>query len=138
MTTMRRDERLHDGVHYPTDHLVAVLGDAQRAEQAAQALRDAGFEDVVLFNGQPALQAIEATEHKESPLRRSWERLSQELSDETDDLQERARALRQGHAVVMVYAHLRAQQDQAEGVLKAHQAHAMQFFGRWTITDLRS
>ncbi len=36
MTTMRDDEQFHDGVHYPTNYLIAVLQDAHEAEQAAQ------------------------------------------------------------------------------------------------------
>lgn len=138
MTTMRHDEQFHDGVHYSTNHLIAILQDAHEAEQAAQALRDAGFADVVVFPGQQALQAIEANEQKESPLWRSWERLTQEMEDEADARQRYLEALREGHALVLVYAPQQAQEEQAEGILKAHQAHALKFFGRWTITDITS
>jgi hypothetical protein len=136
MTTIGHDELLHDGTHYPTSHLLAILSDTQTAEQVAKALHDAGFADVVLFNGPQALQTIEATEHKESPLRRSWERLSREISDETDSAREYLGALRQGRSVVQVYAPQREQVDQAEGILRAHGAHTIQYFGRWPITDL--
>lgn len=138
MTTMKHDEQFHDGVHYPTNYLVAILQDAHEAEQAAQALRDAGFADVVVFPGQQALQAIEANEEKESPLRRSWERQSLEMEDETDSRQRYLEALRRGHAIVLVYAPQQAQEELAEGILKAHRAHALKFFGRWTITDITS
>jgi predicted O-methyltransferase YrrM len=137
MTTERREERLHDGVHYPTGHLIAVLEDARGAEQAARALRDAGFDDVVVFNGQEGLRAIENNEDKENPLRRAWEQLSIQMSDETDWRRVHLEALREGHALVMVHVPQRGQMDQAEGILKAHQARAIQFFGRWTITDLK-
>ena len=137
MTTMRGDERLHDGVHYPTGHMVAVLKDAQEAEQVAQTLRDAGFVDVEVLPGQQALRAIEATEQKENTLRRSWERLSRALSDEGDDRREYLAALQRGHALVLVYTPQRVQADQAESILRAHQAYAIRLFGRWTITDLR-
>ncbi len=138
MTMVRHDEQFHDGVHYPTNRLIAILQDAHEAEQAAQALRDAGFADVVVFPGQQALQAIEVNEQKESPLRRSWERLALELEDEAGARQMYLEALRQGHALVLVYASQQAQVDQAEGILKAHRAHALKFFGRWTITDITS
>lgn len=136
MTEMQRDARLHEGTRYPTDHLMAIIRDKQGAEQAAQALHDAGFADVVLFHGRQALQTIEANERRESPLRRSWERVSVEMSDETDYRRQYLGALRQGHSVVMVYARQLAQVDQAVGILMAHRARAIQFFGRWTITDL--
>jgi len=138
MTTMSHDEEIHRGVRYPINHLLAILPDAHAAEQAAQALRAAGFSDVVVFPGQQALQAIEATELKESPLRRSWERLAVDMEDEADSRRMYLDALREGHALVMVYAPQQAQVEQAEGILKAHQAHALTFFGRWTITDITS
>ena len=136
MTRMRHDERLHDGVHYPTSHLLAVLRDQQTAEQATQALHDAGFVDVEVFSGQHALRAIKVTEQQESPLSRAWEQLSRVLSDEAGARQEYLEALGQGHAVLLVYAPHWEQVDQAADVLKAHQAHAIRFFGRWTIAEL--
>lgn len=136
MIEMQRDARLHNGTRYPTDHLMAIIRDKQEAERVAQALHDVGFADVVLFHGQQALHTIEANERRESPLRRSWERVLMELSDETDYRRQYLGALRQGHSVVMVYARQLAQVDQAAGILIEHQAHVIQFFGRWTIADL--
>ncbi len=138
MSTIRRDEQLHDGMHYPVDHLAAVLRDGRAAEQTARALRDAGFADVVVFEGPQGLRVIEANEHQANPLTRAWERLSIRISDEADARQEAMEALREGHAIVMVYTADGARMDQAEGILKAHQAHGLRFFGRWTITDLSS
>ena len=136
MPTMRRDERLHDGVHYPVSHLAAALRDIGEAEQAALALHDAGFTDVVVFDGLEGLRVIEANEHKANPLMRVWERLSIRLSDDADARQELLESLRQGHAWVMVYASDGVHVDQAHGILKAYQAHGIRFFGRWTITEL--
>lgn len=136
MPTTRHDERSFDGVHYPVGHVIAILSDGREAGQAARAFRDAGFADVVVFDGPQALQAIESKEHKASPLARAWDRLALRLSDDTDARQEALEALRQGHAWVAVYASDGAQVDQAEGILRAHGAHAPRFFGRWAITDL--
>src|SRR5258705_8466041 len=138
MPTARRDEQLHDLVHYPVDHLVAILRDGQEAEQAAQALRDAGFDDVEVMAGPQAVATLAANERKANPLARVWERLSIQGSDEADARQEALEALREGHALVMVSATAGARMDQAQSILKAHQAHALRFFGRWTITDLGS
>ena len=138
MPTARRDEQLHDLVHYPVDHLVAILRDGQEAEQAAQALRDAGFDDVEVMAGPQAVATLAANERKANPLARVWERLSIQGSDEADARQEALEALREGHALVMVSATAGARMDQAQSILKAHQARALQFFGRWTITDLGS
>ena len=138
MPTTRRDEQLHDLVHYPVDHLVAILRDGQEAEQAAQALRDAGFDDVEVMAGPQAVAAIAASERKANPLARVWEWLSIQGSDEADARQAAIEALREGHALVIVSSTAGVRMDQAEGILKAHQARALQFFGRWTITDLGS
>ncbi len=125
-------------MHYPVDHLVAILRDGQEAERAAQDLRDAGFDDVEVLAGPQAIDTIAANERKANPLARVWERLSIQGSDEADARQEALGALREGHAMVMVSTSAGARMDQAEGILKAHHARALQFFGRWTITDLGS
>lgn len=138
MPTIRHDDHFHEVRHYPAGHLAAVLRDEQEAEQTAQALHDAGFADVLVVEGPRALQAIEATEHSANPLTRVWEWLSRQLSEEVDTRQEAQEALRRGHALVLISVADRARLDQAEGILTAHQAHALRLFGRWTITDLRS
>ena len=138
MPTTRHDEQRHDLVHYPVDHLVAILRDGQEAEQAAQALRAASFDDVEILAGPQAVETITANERKANPLARVLERLSIQGSDESDARQEALESLREGHALVIVSVAAGARMDQAEGILKAHQARALRFFGRWTITDLGS
>lgn len=138
MPTTRRDEQLHDLVHYPVDHLVAILRDGPEAEQAARDLRAAGFDDVEVLAGPQAVETIAANERKANPLARVWERLAIQGSDEADARQEALEALREGHALVIVSTTAGARMDQAEGILKVHQARALRFFGRWTITELGS
>src|SRR5258708_38877713 len=82
MPTTRRDEQLHDLVHYPVDHLVAILRDGQEAERAAQDLRDAGFDDVEVLAGPHAIDTIAANEAKANPLARGWVRLSLQGADD--------------------------------------------------------
>ena len=134
-TTRHDDSRLHDGMHYPLDHLLGILPDAQAAEQTAQSLYAAGFTDVEVLEGRLALADLEATERAAHPLEYAWDRLSRYLSDEDDDRQAAFDALGQGHAIVMVYASGGAQEEQAEGVLRAHGASALRYFGRWTISE---
>jgi hypothetical protein len=130
------DSRLHDGMHYPVGHLIGVLPTADEAEQAAQSLYDAGYTDIEILEGPGAEEILESTERAASPLARAWKRVSIYLSDEEDALRAAADALRHGHAIVMVYASSKAQQDQAESILRAHRAHELTYFGRWTITDV--
>jgi hypothetical protein len=56
------------------------------------------------------------------------------LEDESDDRQAALDALDHGHAIVMVYASGKAQEDQAESILRAHGARELTYFGRWSIT----
>jgi tRNA A58 N-methylase Trm61 len=137
METPRRDDaRLHDGMHYPIGHLIGVLRTEEEAEQAAQGLYAAGYTDIEVLEGPGAEKMLESTEHAASPLARAWKRLSIYLSDEEDALQEASDALNHGHAIVMVYASTKVQEDQAESILRAHGAHELTYFGRWSITEL--
>jgi hypothetical protein len=137
MATPRHDDsRLHDGLHYPVGHLIGVLRDGEAAEQAAQSLYDAGYSDIEILEGSAARQALESAEQTAPRWERAWERLSVYLSDETDARQAALNALSQGHAIVMVYAPGGAQEDQAQGILQAHGARALRYFGRWSITEL--
>jgi hypothetical protein len=137
MSAPRHDDSpLHDGMHYPVGHLIGVLPTADEAEQAAQSLYDAGCTDIEILEGPGAQEILDSTERAASPLARAWKRLSLYLSDEDDALRAAADALRHGHAIVMVYASGKEQQDQAESILRAHGARGQTYFGRWTITEV--
>ena len=137
METPRQDDsRLHDGMHYPVGHLIGVLRTGNEAEQAAQGLYAAGYTDIEVLEGPGAEKMLESTEHTASPLARAWKRLSIYLSDEEDAVRAASDALNQGHALVMVYASTKVQEDQAEHILRAHGAHGLTYFGHWSITEL--
>ncbi len=93
-------------------------------------LHDAGYTDVVVFDGPPALEAIRSKERAANPVTRAWERLSTYLASENDARQAALDALGQGHAIVMVNASSRAQEDQVADILQAHRALALTYFGR--------
>jgi hypothetical protein len=136
MPTIRHeDSRLHEGMRYPLGFLAGVLPDGQEAEQTAQSLYAAGFIDVVVLDGPPALEALESTERAPNPPACAWERPSLYLSDEDDVRQAALDAWGQGRAIVLVWASGGAQEEQAEGILRAHGAHAVRSFGRWSITE---
>ena len=137
MSAPRHDNsRFHDGMHYPVGHLIGVFPTADAAEQAVQSLYDAGYTDIEILEGSAAQGILESTERAASSLARAWKRLSVYLSDEDDALRAAADALRHGHAIVMVYASGKAQQDQAESILWAHGARGQTYFGRWSITEV--
>jgi hypothetical protein len=123
-------------VHYPVGHLIGILRDGQLAQQAARRLQDAGYMDVVIFDGPMALEVIRSREHAASPLTRAWERLSTYLASESDARKNALDALGRGHAIIMVHASGSVQEEQVVDILLAHAAHALTYFGRWTITEL--
>ena len=135
LTPQHDDSKLHDGMHYPTHHLIGVLRDGQEAEQATQRLHDAGYTDVVVLDGRPALETIHIRERAANPLARMWARLSAYL-DGADTRQAALDALDHGHAIVMVYVSGTGQQDQVEGILRAHGALGLHYYGRWSIIEL--
>jgi hypothetical protein len=137
MSTASHDRRTHYLNHCPVGHLVGIVSDAQAAEEAVKSLYAAGYTDVEVLDGQPALEAIGAMERTANPLVRAWERLSAYFSDDSDARRDVLVALRRGHAVVMVGASGAAQERQAEGILRAHGARALRYCGRWAITDIR-
>jgi hypothetical protein len=130
------DSRLHDGMHYPVGHLIGVFPTADEAEQAVQSLYDAGYTDIEILEGPAAQEILESTERAASPLARAWKRLSLYLSDQDDAFRAALEALRHGHAIVRVYASGKAQQDQAESILRAHRARGLTYLGRWSITEV--
>jgi hypothetical protein len=135
-TPSHDDSRLHDGIHYPVDHLVGVVRDGQEAATVTQSLHEAGFTDVVVLDGRLGLETLQMRESAPRPLARAWERLSVYLEGETDDREAALAALDHGHAIVMVYAPAGAQEDEAERILQAHGARGLTYFGRWTITHV--
>jgi hypothetical protein len=137
MSTPHHDEsRLHDGLHYPIDHLIGVLPTLDEAEQAIQSLHDAGYTEIEILQGPATEEILESSERAANRLTRAWRRLSLYLSDEDDAARAAANALHHGHAIVMVHASSKAQQVQAETILQAHGAYWQTYFGRWTITEV--
>jgi hypothetical protein len=123
-TTPHEDSWLHDLVHYPVGHLIGILRDGQLAEQAARSLHEAGYTDVVIFDGPPALESIRSRERAANPLTRAWGRLSIYLESESDARQAALDALGQGHAIVMVYAYGRARRASGRYSAGTRSAHA--------------
>lgn len=122
-----------------TEHyLAAVIDDLAEAEQAVQDLEQAGWkpEDVRLFRGKPAVQKIDKIEeHHTLP-----ERLAaavRSMSSEEGPISESYEAeAEQGHQILAVYAPGHEQVERARQILARHQAHALEYFGSWVITDL--
>jgi hypothetical protein len=119
-------------------YLAAVIDDIDQAEQAVRALEKAGWppQEVRLFRGTPVVQKIDVLEEHESLPERIAAAVRSVSSDEGPISEIYEREAEQGHQILTVYAPEHAQVERARQILARHQAHALEYFGSWVITDL--
>ncbi len=126
------------GEWHTENYLAAVIDDLADAERATAELQQAGWAptDVRLFRGKPTAQKIDTiAEHRSAPTRiaAAVRGASSEEGPISELYEQEAE---QGHQIVAVYADNEEQMERARQILAAHQAHAIEYFGSWTITDL--
>src|SRR5262245_28014742 len=122
---------------YPTDKLLAIIDALPDAEQARQELLEAGFAPDAI-GVQHGAGAAERTVHYTAfdPFPHVA-RLLHVHSIEHDQAVVYEAALRQGQSVIAVHAPKAEDRERALGVLEAHGAHSITFFGKWTIETLK-
>jgi hypothetical protein len=123
------------GVFNPKHFIISVVGDAVVGEQAATALRAAGFppDDVRVITGDQVL----ATESSYGDQKGVLSRLAGFFpSEEAAIVDQYVAEAERGAHFVAVKAPEREQRTQARGILAAHGAYAMRYYGENTITDL--
>ena len=143
---MASDPKAHDlnfpynnvlGIPYPKHYVVGVIDDLQEAEKAAQALRNAGYddEDIRLYHSQEVVQLAQDHEKKQNILTRFAIALDEDEDVEVRFLEEEAR---RGHHLLHVYTPTSELVDRARGIFAAYHAHTIKYFGSWAIADLPS
>jgi len=122
---------------YPTDKLVGIIDAMPDAEQARQELLEAGFAPDT-FGVQHGTSAAEQTVHYTDfdPFPHLT-RLLHVHSIEHEHAIVYEQALRQGQSVIAVYAPKAETRERALGILEAHNAHYINFYGTWTIEALK-
>ncbi|HLZ64323.1 MAG TPA: hypothetical protein VKR06_45925 [Ktedonosporobacter sp.] len=126
------------GMQYPTDHVVAALSERFEAARIAEELLHYGFapQHIRLIPSEKA-QNLFASYHNDHRLLKSLkEFIAQVASDEGDYYLAYEREAQHGDDLMAIYAPRPPLVDRACDVLKAHHAHAMKFFGRWTVSPL--
>jgi hypothetical protein len=110
------------GNTYPLDDVVAVIDDRASAEQAMQALTDAGLpgDDVDLLDGPSVTEA--------------W--LSSAFSDDAAYARAYALEAERGHYLVIAHAPQPEVVERVRQVLSAYGAHSMRHYEELTVTDL--
>lgn len=121
------------GTFYPKRYMVSAFGTAQQANQAAEALKDAGYDDVRSWVPPQVLERHEQFMQQRSPAQRVEGELS---SDEKDALNDYLSLARQGHHFVTVYVPDESEVEQVESILEANGAKSTHYYGEWKLTDL--
>lgn len=137
-TSPFRDGDASFGSFYPKNYVLAWVADEATAEQAANALRDAGFgsDDVVVASGEDVVAhdtAAEAAQGFGARLRGLWSRL---YTDEAKDADGYVALARAGAAAVLAYAPSDEQTTRAADALKPFDPKVLRKYGAFTTTDL--
>lgn len=133
------DERLRNlfrfGAFNPTHFTISVIHDAARAEQAAAALRDAGFAplDVHVVPGLDVLSTQLAYDDAKGVLARLAGLFP---AEERAAAQEYIAEAERGALLMLVKTPEHEQRSRARDILAAHGGHATRYYGENTITDL--
>ena len=133
-------ERRRDYTPYPTNRVLGIIGDADKAEAAIDALLKAGFDrkDIDILHSEEDLERVDPAGAKDGFLtqfRRTVTRtfsVFEEFRHLTHDLEE----VRAGRFAVMVLAKRHAQRILAADVLNRYGAKFVEFYGRWAWEDL--
>lgn len=121
----------------PSGHMLAVVEDRTKAEQAVAALEADGFQEVRLYQGWAGAEAIDAkgTEHG---LAEHLLRLVQQGLTNKDSLAEYERAARSGAAVVSHQADGdEARRRASLTILERAGARAINYYGRAVVETLK-
>jgi hypothetical protein len=132
-------QQMLPGAPFLRKSVYSVIDDLQQAEQAVQALWDAGYAtiDIHLFASEQFVAAVEHRNQQHSRLLRALLR----FFTSTDDgffgdvyLHEAGR----GHHIVVVYLPRAERLEQVRDLLVPYHMHHMKYVGTWTVTDLPS
>ncbi len=125
-------------VSQSSDWIVGVIDDSRIAQQAVQALLDAGFaeQDVVLLTGPEAIERLQAKEEQRGPL--GWVRkaVASVVTDAEYYESAYVAEAKSGHAILNIHSDDPNWISRATAVLKRYDAHNVKHYGSWVITDL--
>ena len=124
-----------DFISYPTNRVVGTITDAVSARAAIQALLQAGVgrEDIDILHGEDDLRRLDPSGAEHGFLaefQRTLIRLAGPV-EESAHLRHHVEDVRAGRFVIMVLAKGQDRRDLVAGILNAHGAEFMGFYGRW-------
>ena len=132
MTTTR------PAIGYPTNRLLAVIDDPSAAAVAVAELTASGIApgDLDLLRGGEGADRVDGSGKVSGWLGRLRRAFAFTLMDQLVDFAAYERALRDGRAVVMVRVEGDAPKAAAHDILKRHDGHFINYYGRFATEEL--
>src|SRR5258706_3751298 len=122
---------------FPGKHVIGVFSALQEAEQAVQALVDAGYhvEDMALIPGQDVHSAFQEHLRKEGRFLRIMHHL--QVTTDEGSLRELLEAsAREGSAIISLYVPQREHIDEVSALMFNRGARLVKYVGNWSVEDL--
>ena len=136
--TTSRGRRQSRFIGYPTDSLLAVLPDPDRAAAAAAAIKATGVpdRDITVLRGDEGASRFDPTGAVHGLIARLRRIVSFTVMDQLPDMAWYDAAIRAGQAVVMV--RLRGDDRKAEAVriVREHGGHFINYYGRFATEEI--
>ena len=122
---------------FPKDHVVAIIDSMNEAEQAVQALQQAGYsaDDIHLYSSQDFIHSFESTQQHASGFAKALHTF-QGSSDEGFAGNMYLDEAHRGNSILSVRVPKEDHAEHVSDILKKHHAHLIKYFGTWAVTDL--
>jgi hypothetical protein len=125
-------------IGYPTDSLLAVLPDPERAAAAAAAIKAAGIadKDITILRGDESASRFDPTGAIHGAFARLRRIVSFTVMDQLPDMAWYDAAVRAGQAVVMVRVRGDDRKAGLIGILRDHGGHFINYYGRFATEEI--
>ena len=125
-------------IGYPTDSLLAVVPDPERAAAAAAAVKASGIpdKDITILRGDEGASRFDPTGAVHGVFTRLRRLVSFAVMDQLPDMAWYDAAVRSGQAVVMVRVRGEALKATVVDVLRRHGGHFINHYGRFATEEI--
>jgi hypothetical protein len=127
-----------DFIYYPTDKVIGIIDDPDDAEAALTDLEAAGFtaDEIEVLTGEEGAHRIDPTGRKHGLLPRIVRSIQKLGNYESDHVRRHEQELLAGHFGIGVTAKKEEAREKVRDILKSHNGHFINFYGRWAMQRL--
>jgi len=137
-TALRHTKEKPGFIPYPSNKVVGFIDDPNDAQAALRDLNAAGFKaaEIEFLTGDEGARRIDVTGRKHGPLARIV-RSIQKLGDyESKHLRRHEQELLAGHFGIGVTAKRESDRQKVRQILKSHNGHFINYYGKWAMEIL--